>query len=163
MKKNKYPGHCIIFSMMILFIFVTVSAGCSNYDATQKSAVSESGILPEKNTLKTTAGANISDESTVQDTTIMAATETSEPAPEKEVVIVNDSFQPNEVTISIGEIVKWVNKDGHAHNVASISGEFKSSIIKSGEQFIFNFNNEGIYEYICEIHPNMKGKVIVLK
>jgi plastocyanin len=37
----------------------------------------------------------------------------------------------------------------------------ESSDIKKGETYSRAFNETGTFDYICEIHPYMKGKVVV--
>ncbi len=68
-------------------------------------------------------------------------------------------FQPSEVTIQSGGTVTWTNADSVIHDV-----KFKDSgspDLKKGEQYSKRFDKPGTYDYVCDIHPGMKGKVIV--
>ncbi len=73
--------------------------------------------------------------------------------------IKNMAFTPSETTIKVNDQVFWVNNDTVAHK---IKGDNWGSInINPGEKFVQNFEKAGTYSYTCEIHPEMKGKVIV--
>lgn len=78
-----------------------------------------------------------------------------------EVVISNNSFGPQEITISRGATVKWTNNDAVAHTVTSDNGKFESGQITQGKTFQFTFNDTGTFTYHCSVHPSMTGKIIV--
>lgn len=71
----------------------------------------------------------------------------------------NYTFVPSTLTIKKGDIVIWRNYDSMGHNV--VGGELNSSILQTGMTFTHTFNNTGTIDYICTIHPSMKGKIIV--
>lgn len=73
--------------------------------------------------------------------------------------IKNYQFQPAEVTLQKGGTVTWTNMDSMLHDVKSQG--FESPDLKKGEQYSKTFDKPGTYDYFCEIHPGMKGKVIV--
>lgn len=79
-----------------------------------------------------------------------------------EVSIKSFAFSPSEITIKIGETVKWKNLDSATHTIVSDSGnEIISNELDNGEEFSHTFNKPGIYNYHCSLHSSMKGKVIV--
>lgn len=103
---------------------------------------------------------------------------TSEPqtAPQNQAAIVegafelgNKAYSPNPLMIGVGEKVKWTNNDYTQHTVTSgmgfgdpTSGDaFASLLINPGGTFEHTFEQEGEFDYYCQIHPNMVGKVIV--
>ena len=75
------------------------------------------------------------------------------------ITIQSFAFSPSTVTISKGTTVKWVNKDSVSHNI-KFDAETSPSF-GSGETFSKTFDTPGTYNYICGIHPNMKGQIIV--
>lgn len=77
-----------------------------------------------------------------------------------EVRISGFAFNPSNLTVSIGETVKWINDDSVAHTVTS-DGNFRSGELKTGDSYEFRFATPGIYDYSCSIHPSMKGTVLV--
>jgi amicyanin len=80
----------------------------------------------------------------------------------KTVTIKNFAFDPAELKIKAGDTVVWTNKDAVSHNLVSITGyEIISPTISTGGNYSHTFNAAGEYAYQCEIHPSMKGKIIV--
>jgi len=76
-----------------------------------------------------------------------------------EVIIKNFAFDPSDLTIKVGDTVTWINNDGTAHTVKMDTLE--SDNLSKGDTFSFTFSDAGTFEYICGIHPSMKGKIIV--
>lgn len=68
-------------------------------------------------------------------------------------------FQPAQATIKKGDTVTWTNMDPVTHDVKF--NDSKSPDLKKGDTYTKTFNETGTFDYLCEIHPNMKGKVIV--
>ncbi|MEK7065338.1 MAG: cupredoxin family copper-binding protein [Patescibacteria group bacterium] len=69
-------------------------------------------------------------------------------------------FEPEVITVKVGEKVTWLHDDNVTHTVIS-TGLFESQTLKRGEGFDFVFSQPGEYRYYCSIHPSMTGKVIV--
>jgi plastocyanin len=69
------------------------------------------------------------------------------------------AFNPDSVTISPGDTVKWTNMDSAGHDVSG--SEFKSNMLQKGDSYEHQFPKSGTYDYVCSVHPNMKGTVIV--
>jgi amicyanin len=76
-----------------------------------------------------------------------------------QVQIKNYQFQPAQVTIQKGDTVTWTNMDPVTHDV-DIQGS-TSPDLKKGDTYSKTFDKAGMFDYICSIHPSMKGKVIV--
>ena len=76
------------------------------------------------------------------------------------VKIVDFAFQPKRVEIPQGTIVKWVNRGSETHTVTSTTGKFDSGELAPGETYRRKFKQTGVFRYFCEIHPDMKGKVL---
>ena len=75
------------------------------------------------------------------------------------VVIKNFSFSPATLTIKQGAKVTWINQDSAAHTVKSDA--FNSPSLSQGGKFEFTFNNKGSFDYVCDVHPSMKGLIVV--
>jgi amicyanin len=83
-------------------------------------------------------------------------------APEAaEVKIENLTFSPVELTVPVGTTVTWVNKDEVPHNVVDKNKAFRSKLFETDGSFSFTFDNAGTYDYVCGVHPQMIGKIIV--
>jgi len=72
-------------------------------------------------------------------------------------------FDPADLTVKAGSKVTWTNEDSATHTVTSKEGpaEFDSKSKKKGDSFSFTFEEPGTYEYICNIHSQMKATVTV--
>jgi plastocyanin len=74
----------------------------------------------------------------------------------------NFSFDPNSLTIKAGDTVEWTNQMTVDHTVTPDKGEFPSSgDIDPQATFSHTFSATGSVAYHCQIHPRMKGTVIV--
>ncbi len=78
-----------------------------------------------------------------------------------EVAIKNFKFVPPSLTVEPGTAVTWVNNDEEPHNVVSPDRVFRSKAIDGGEKFTAVFDKPGTYKYICAVHPQMRGEIIV--
>ncbi|NPE27759.1 cupredoxin family copper-binding protein [Methanococcoides sp. SA1] len=78
-----------------------------------------------------------------------------------EVMIENFEFAPKEIRISVGDTITWTNLDSAPHTATDNNDNFDSGTLEKGESFSMTFEEAGTYDYICTIHPYMKGTVIV--
>lgn len=79
----------------------------------------------------------------------------------RELKIVDFTFTPATITVSIGTTVKWINQDSSEHTVTAVDGSFDSGQMAQGQSFSFTFNKAGTFNYKCGNHPSMLGKVEV--
>jgi plastocyanin len=71
-------------------------------------------------------------------------------------------FNPGEVTVKPGETVTWTNDDSVGHDVTADG--FKSGDpggMQQGDTFEHKFDKAGTFDYVCTVHPGMKGTVLV--
>ncbi|MGH1521858.1 MAG: cupredoxin domain-containing protein [Nitrosopumilus sp.] len=78
----------------------------------------------------------------------------------------NLCYIPSQITIKKGNSVIWINEDSAFHSVTSgfyddPSGLFDSGYLDPFQSFSFVFEETGVYDYYCTLHPWMYGKVIV--
>ena len=73
----------------------------------------------------------------------------------------HSTFIPSEITVAPGTTVTWVNVETMPHTVVDQNKAFRSKTLVKDGTFSFTFTTAGDYNYLCSIHPNMKGKVIV--
>lgn len=85
------------------------------------------------------------------------------PAATAQVVLSGLTFQPDEITVTLGDTVEWENQGGF-HTVTGDDGSFSSGDASS-EPFKFKhtFTQVGAFKYHCEVHETlgMVGTVIV--
>lgn len=84
------------------------------------------------------------------------------------VKVTSNQFEPAEVTVKVGQTVRWTWAGG-THNVVSgpdcttEDGLFKSGAPQGGGTFDKKFETAGTFPYYCQPHCSMgmKGQVIV--
>lgn len=70
-------------------------------------------------------------------------------------------FVPDTLTVKLGKTVVWFNSDLAAHTITSTTGVFDSKNLDGRATYEFTFTQPGSYEYFCQYHPWMKGKIVV--
>jgi len=75
------------------------------------------------------------------------------------------AFDPDDLTINVGDTVTWTNDDGMGHTATSTSGpvSFDSGNIASGATWSFTFTEAGTYEYKCSYHSSMTASITVVE
>jgi plastocyanin len=81
----------------------------------------------------------------------------------KRVVLKDIDFSPATVTIQRGSSVRWVWMDPMVSHDVTSRGKlrFRSSDTRLTGTHTVRFRSKGTYRYVCTIHPNMLGKVVV--
>ncbi len=77
------------------------------------------------------------------------------------VSIANFAFDPATVTVNVGDGVTWTNDDSTAHTATAGDGAFDTGSIGAGQTATVTFDTAGTFAYVCSIHPQMAGTVIV--
>jgi plastocyanin len=71
-------------------------------------------------------------------------------------------FGPEKVEARVGQAVNWTNTDDSPHQVTVTGPNGKrSGIMLKGQSAALTFDAPGVYNYICGLHPMMKGVVEV--
>ena len=82
--------------------------------------------------------------------------------PTRTVVIQDFRFKPAHIDIKRGTRVRWINRDSAPHTVtANKAGSFDSGHLRHGQTYSHTFKTAGKKAYHCEIHPFMRGSVVV--
>lgn len=68
-----------------------------------------------------------------------------------DVDVVNFRYTPNDVTINVGDTVRWTNSGGQ-HNVWADNDSFGNEISFSNWTFSHTFNSAGDFRYYCQAH-----------
>ena len=74
-------------------------------------------------------------------------------------------FNPDDLTINVGDTVTWTNDDNMGHTATSTSGptSFDSGNIASGATWPFTFTEPGTYDYKCSYHSSMTASITVVE
>ena len=81
----------------------------------------------------------------------------------------SEFYKPAIINIPRGTTATWTNNDAEMHTVTSgnldtggpTGALFDSGPLASGRSYKHTFSDKGTFEYLCTLHPFMKGKVIV--
>lgn len=78
---------------------------------------------------------------------------------------ISNFTHPN-ASVAVGFRVLWLNQDDAPHTVTQGTPDkpedgFRSNSLSKGDGFSHVFTSAGTFEYFCEIHPSMKGRVVV--
>jgi plastocyanin len=81
----------------------------------------------------------------------------------KSVVLRNIAFSPAKLTVSRGTTVTFRFRDEDTnHNVKSVGAKrFKGSTTKASGTHVVRFSRAGVYRYVCNLHPGMRGVITV--
>lgn len=78
-------------------------------------------------------------------------------------------YLPKKLTIKVGTKVTWRNQSSQPHSVTDqepqprfTSGDV-DHLIQPGEKWSHLFRHPGTFTYYCIIHPDMKGKIVVVR
>lgn len=73
------------------------------------------------------------------------------------------AFQPETIKVRTGETITWVNRDAVQHDVVNVKEgeEPRSELFNEGQTYEWTPTEAGTVEYLCTVHPNMKGTVEV--
>lgn len=70
------------------------------------------------------------------------------------------AFSPTDVTVSVGDTVRWVNFDSTEHTTTSNGGEW-DALLGNGETFDYVADTAGEFSYVCRLHMGMAATVTV--
>lgn len=69
------------------------------------------------------------------------------------------AFGPGKISVAPGQAVNWTNTDDSPHQI-SVAGR-KTNVMLRGQSAALKFDQAGNFDYICGLHPTMKGQVEV--
>src|SRR5215207_9560228 len=115
-------------------------------------AVAQSVPEGQEPSQNTAADANTTD---VQNSTTVPAKRTIT------VDIQDHAFDPAQLNVAPGTTVTFVNKDTEAHTATADNDLFDTGVLEPGESTWVFFRGSGTVTYHCELHPDMKGSIVV--
>jgi plastocyanin len=78
----------------------------------------------------------------------------------KAVDIVDFGYNPQSITVAVGEAVTWVNTGAAPHTVTFDAGP-DCGRMNPGQSVSHAFDTAGSFTYHCTIHASMRGTVVV--
>jgi plastocyanin len=74
----------------------------------------------------------------------------------------NRSFNPDEIIINKGQTITWINEEKTPHTITSKGKFLFDSLLKQNEDFTYQFDKVGTFEFGCTLHPWMHGTINVI-
>lgn len=93
---------------------------------------------------------------------LLLLTAGSAAAATRTVDIRNYKFTPTSLRVHVGDRVTFVNHDNDAHTATAYDKSFDSQGLDSNEKWTHVFRKPGTFKYFCQLHPYMKGTIVVL-
>jgi len=71
-------------------------------------------------------------------------------------------FGPETLSVAKGTYVTWTNTDASPHQVTiAAANGLRTPVMLQGQKQTLRFDSVGTVDYICGLHPNMKGRIEV--
>jgi len=77
-----------------------------------------------------------------------------------DVNIASFAFLPAKITATVGKALTFLNSDDTPHQITVTNGP-KTAVFLRGQRASITFDKPGEYNYICGLHPSMKGVIEV--
>src|SRR5215212_3977437 len=127
-------------------------------DANTSGVQNSTTVPPKKEPAKTTtpaetatpAQSSASDTDTISDTDAIVGVD-----------IDDHAFDPAQRNIAPGTRVMFINNDTEPHTATADNGLFDTGELEPGESSWVSFEGAGTVTYHCELHPDMKGSIVV--
>lgn len=81
-------------------------------------------------------------------------------APKGDVNIVSFAFMPAKISAAVGKPLTFLNGDESPHQISVASGP-RTGVLLRGQRASVILDKPGAYNYICGLHPTMKGVIEV--
>lgn len=81
-------------------------------------------------------------------------------APDFIVQVVDNAYEPRELSVRPGQAVQWEFLGSQEHDVVAEDESFVCELMKTGT-YTHVFETPGEFAYLCSIHPEMTGVVFV--
>ncbi len=90
---------------------------------------------------------------------------TATPLAQPRVSVVDNGFLPARLSVRVGSSVTWINfgSDGHDVTGNGPGGAWHSGPLAPSERYERSFALPGTYDYVCSIHPEMRGRLVVVQ
>jgi len=80
------------------------------------------------------------------------------------VVMKENKFLPEAITVQVGDTVTWVNQDVAVHNATADDAResWKTPNLNQNVEASVTFDAAATFAYRCTIHPGMDGRITIL-
>jgi plastocyanin len=77
------------------------------------------------------------------------------------VTITNFQFVPAEITVKVGDTIRWINQDFIPHTATANDKSWDSKLINPDEEWELIVESDFFSSYFCLYHPSMKAKILI--
>lgn len=77
-----------------------------------------------------------------------------------DVNIASFAFMPAKISAAVGKALTFINTDDTPHQISVVNGP-KTPVFLRGQKASLKIDQPGEYQYICGLHPTMKGVIDV--
>jgi plastocyanin len=77
------------------------------------------------------------------------------------VTIEGMKFLPERIEVAVGDTITWINKDFLPHSVTAPAARLESGDLASSHSWKLVARKKGEIDYICRLHPVMRGVIVV--
>jgi plastocyanin len=92
---------------------------------------------------------------------IMAVAARNAEAATVKISILAEEFDPEIISVKVGDTVTWTNEDSTPHMVTSDQGDFMSPLLDKGEKYSYTFKTSGQFEFYDHMNVEMGGFIVV--
>jgi len=78
-----------------------------------------------------------------------------------EVRIDSFRFEPTTLNVTPGTVIVWTNEDSAPHTATANDDSFDTGRLDEGESGEVTFDRPGTFEYVCDFHSWMEGRIVV--
>jgi plastocyanin len=82
-------------------------------------------------------------------------------SPMRSVIIAAMRFQPQKLTVKVGDTIVWSNHDPFPHTVTATGRQFDSHAIAAGTSWKYTARHTGVFTYTCSLHSTMSATLRV--
>jgi plastocyanin len=136
-------------------------------DAAKRAAIEATSTTASPTTVANRGALGIGATSTTARPTTTSTPPTTQAIPTFDIAVYGDSgstsqFDPSQVRVFKGTVVRWTNKDKVARSVEADTGAFNSGPIQPGATFTYKAQTPGSFNYHDGTRPYAVGSIEVI-
>ncbi|MFV1990550.1 MAG: cupredoxin domain-containing protein [Acidimicrobiales bacterium] len=94
--------------------------------------------------------------------TNVTSSEQAADSPSEAATVIEGFAFDTPISVEAGAVVRVTNADGVGHTLTAVDSEFDTGTIGGGSDGVISAPTEpGTYQFFCEIHPSMRGELVV--
>lgn len=80
-----------------------------------------------------------------------------------EIWLVYKNFRPQQLQITVGTTINFMNKDNSSHTATGNGNLFYSGKLAPGSNYEFTFNTPGLYSVYCNFHSSVNTEQCLIE